>query len=109
MSSREKQDEEQDCGADGKGAPRALKSRGRSLEITGLGVVISLILSFWSLVTDGTLPLSQYLVFVSFLLVSAGGMVWRLWKLDPRRTATLPPSLEPGLYRVTFGDRSSRW
>jgi hypothetical protein len=53
------------------------KLSGRELEITGLGVIASLIIAFWSLVGDGTLLLSQYLVFVSLLLVSAAGMVWR--------------------------------
>jgi hypothetical protein len=61
-----------------------LKPSERSLEVTGLGVIVSLIVAFWSVVQDGTLPLSQYLVFVAFLLVSAGGLVWRILKLAPK-------------------------
>ncbi len=86
-----------------------LKSRGRELETTGLGVIASLIIAFWSLVGDGTLSISQYLVFVSLLLVSAAGMVWRIWKLSPRGELR-PVRLKSGrAYRVTFGARSERW
>jgi hypothetical protein len=86
----------------GGGSP--LKSTGRTLEITGLGIIASFILAFWSLVGDGTLRLSQYLVFVALLLISAGGMVWRLWKLGPARDG-VARVLEPGAYRVTFDQR----
>jgi hypothetical protein len=78
-----------------------LKSRGRSLEITGLGVVACLVVSFWSLVRDGTLPLSEYLVFLSLMLVSAGAMVWRIVKLSPE-DAEDQERLQPGVYRVSF-------
>lgn len=78
-----------------------LKSRRRSLEITGLGVVASLVVSFWSLVSDGTLPLSQYLVFLSLMLVSAGAMVWRIVRLSPDEGVE-EKRLEPGVYRVSF-------
>jgi hypothetical protein len=81
-----------------------LKSAGRRLETTGLGVIASFILAFWNLVCDGTLPLSQYLVFVALLLISAGGMVWRLWKLGPTPNAA-SQVLKPGAYRVTFNQR----
>jgi hypothetical protein len=108
MPSEGKQDEQTESSTDVNGLPALLKAQGHSLEITGLGIVASLILAFWSLVSDGTLPLSQYLVFVSFLLVSAGGMIWRLWKLNPRRNGASGSALKPGVYRVTFGDRSYR-
>ena len=97
-------DERQDIGKSEKSESAVLKSRGHSLEVTGLGVVASLIVSFWSLVSDGTLPLSQYLVFVSFLLVSAAAMVWRIWKLSPNGEKA-SKGLEPGVYRVSFGGR----
>ena len=87
-----------------------LESKDRSAEILGLGVIASLILAFWPLVGDGTLPLSQYLVFVALLLVSAGGMVWRICKLHPRDAVTAECKLQPGVYRVSFGNsKSSRW
>jgi hypothetical protein len=82
-----------------------LKSRGRSLEIVGLGAIASLILSFWSLVGDGTIQFSQYLVFVAFMLISAAGMVWRIWKLAPRAQAVPVERLQPGTYRVSFRSR----
>jgi hypothetical protein len=96
-------EEKEASGAEKTDASPILKSRGRSLEITGLGVIASLILSFWSLVSDGTLPFSQYLVFVCFLLVSAAAMVWRIWKLSPGSKKA--EQLEPGIYRVSFGGR----
>jgi len=64
-----------------------LKSRERSVEVTGIGVIACFIIAFGSLVGDGTLTLSEYLVFVAFLLVSAGGLVWRILKLAPTRRA----------------------
>jgi hypothetical protein len=64
-----------------------LKSRERSVEVTGIGVIACFIIAFWSLVRDGTLTLSEYLVFVVCLLVSAGGLVWRILKLAPTRKA----------------------
>jgi len=97
-------DEKQDTGTVERSESAILKSRGHSLEITGLGIVVSLIVAFWSLVSDGTLPLSQYLVFVAFLLVSASAMVWRIWKLSPNG-AKASERLEPGIYRVSFGGR----
>jgi hypothetical protein len=88
-----------------------LKARGRELEITGLGVIASLIIAFWSLVGDGTILMSEYLVFVSLLLVSAAGIAWRLWKLTPGgEMRTSFTRLKPGqVYRVTFGARGTRW
>lgn len=79
-----------------------LKSRGRSLEITGLGIIISLVVAFGSLVGDGTIPLSQYLVFVSLMSISAAGMVWRIRKLTPQAQAIPADRLRPGAYRVSF-------
>lgn len=68
-----------------------LKSQGQSLEVTGLGVIAALIIAFWSLVGDGTLPLSQYLVFVAFMLVSASGLVWRILNpTSPRKDSGEP-------------------
>jgi len=60
-----------------------LKPNGRSLEVTGLGLIACLVVGFSALVGDGTLPLSEYLVFVAFLLVSASGLIWRILKLTP--------------------------
>jgi len=81
-----------------------LKSCGRSLEITGLGIVASLIVSFGSLVIDGTLPLDQYLVFLALMLVGAGGLVWRIWNLVPdgRTIRKEDERLQPGEYRIEF-------
>lgn len=57
------------------------KSHKQSLEITGLGMLAALMIAPYSLVGDGTLKLSDYLVFVGFLLVSAWGLAWRLLRL----------------------------
>jgi hypothetical protein len=84
-----------------------LRSKDGSAEILGLGVIASLIVAFWTLVADGTLPLSQYMVFVALLLVSAGAMVWRIWRLYPRDSAPGERKLPPGAYRVSFGDSKS--
>jgi hypothetical protein len=64
-----------------------VNSPDRAAEVTGLGVIAALMIAFGSLVIDGSLPLSQYLVFATFLLVSAGGLGWRMWRLAPGRTA----------------------
>ncbi len=69
-----------------------------SLEVTGLGIIACLIIAFWSLVGDGTVPISQYLVFVAFLLVGAGGLVWRILKLAPTRRAKSGEPQQPGTY-----------
>jgi hypothetical protein len=66
-----------------------LKPRGHSVEVTRLGIITALIIASWSLVSDGTLKLSGDLVFVAFLLVSAGGLVWRLTKLAPKHCEDL--------------------
>jgi hypothetical protein len=81
-----------------------LKPHGRSLEVTGLGVVTALALAFGTLVSDGTLPLSQYLVFVSFLAISAGAMVWRMVKLTPDGRS-IEKRLQAGVYRISFHGR----
>ena len=73
------------------------KSSQGSLEVTGLGLIACLIIAFWSLVGDGTLPISQYLVFVAFLVVSAGGLVWRILKLAPTRRAKSGEPQQPGV------------
>jgi hypothetical protein len=59
------------------------RQNARSLEVTGLGVIASLAIAFWSLTGDGTLALSEYLVFAGLLLVSAAGLVWRIVKAAP--------------------------
>jgi hypothetical protein len=65
-----------------------LNSSKHSFEVTGLGIIASLIISSWPLVVDGTLGISNYCVFVAFLLVGAAGMAWRLIKLQqPQRTS----------------------
>lgn len=91
-------------GSNEKGKSAALKSCGRSLEITGLGVVASLIVSFGSLVMDGTLPLDQYLVFLSLMLVGAGALIWRIWNLVPdgRTIRKEDERVQPGEYRIVF-------
>ena len=100
--------EQNDCeGAPHRGGSDLLPSSGgRTLEVTGLGLIVALILSFWTLVSDGTLPLPQYLVFVAMLLISAAALVWRLRHLSP---AGEDPErrLPPGAYRVVFGGRDS--
>jgi hypothetical protein len=95
----------QESDAEWNGRNGLLKSHGRWLEVKGLGFIAALIVAFWSLVSDGTLPLSQYLVFLSLMLVSAGGMVWRIWKLNPEKHTKASDRLQPGVYRVSFGDR----
>jgi hypothetical protein len=98
--------EEQDKRSAEKAEGTILKSRGRKLEITGLGVVASLVVSFWSLVSDGTLPLSEYLVFLCLMLISAGAMVWRIVKLSPDEGAEdVQERLQPGVYRVSFREQ----
>lgn len=87
------------------GAHSPLKARGRTLEVTGLGIIAALVLAFGTLVSDGTLPLAQYLIFLSLMLVSAGGMLWRIWRLTPERIAA-PGRLQPGVYRVSFGGQA---
>jgi hypothetical protein len=81
--------------------------QGHSFEITGLGVVASLIISFGCLVSDGTLPLDQYLVFLLLMMVCAGAMVWRIWNLVPdgQMTRKEDRRLEPGEYRIEFKGR----
>jgi hypothetical protein len=71
-------------------------SRGWSVEVTGLGVIACFLIAFGSLVIDGSLRLSEYLVFVSFLLVSAGGLGWRMWKLAPGRGTKSAGPQRPG-------------
>jgi hypothetical protein len=85
-----------------------LKTRGRSLEVTGLGIIASLIVAFGSLVSDGTVPFSQYLVFLAFMLVSATGLVWRMLKLAPGGKLKSDARVRAGAYRVSFGGRASR-
>jgi hypothetical protein len=58
-----------------------------SLEVTGLGMIAALLLGASKFVIEGTLPLSQFLVFAGFLVVSMGGLVWRIVSLAPARTA----------------------
>lgn len=50
----------------------------QSLEVTALGMIACVIIASGSLVVDGSLQFSQFLVFAGFLLVSAAGLVWRL-------------------------------
>lgn len=84
-----------------------LKLRGRSLEITGLGVIVSLMIAFWSLVSDGTIRLSEYLIFVLFLLISSGAIVWRIFRLTPDGHTVREARLKPGCYRVSFRQQDS--
>lgn len=73
-----------------------LNAREGSLAVTGLGVIVCLVIAFGSLAWDGTLPLSNYLVSVALLLVSAGGLVWRMLNLTPARQAKFGDPLQPG-------------
>lgn len=100
--------EPNDCESTPHGGGRDLLpgSGGRSLEVTGLGLIAALILAFWTLVSDGTLPLSQYLFFVAMLLISAAALVWRLRHLSPAGEDS-ERRLPPGVYRVVFGGRES--
>lgn len=50
----------------------------QSLEVTGLGMITCVVIASGSLVVDGSLELSHFLVFAGFLFVSAAGLVWRL-------------------------------
>jgi hypothetical protein len=106
MEVDEPQKDEQDGSAKKAGAGSLLNCHGRSFEITGLGVVTSLIISFGCLVSDGTLPLEQYLVFLMLMVVSAGAMVWRIWNLVPDaktlRGEDEDERLKPGEYRIVF-------
>lgn len=101
----EEQKDEQNGGAKRNSEGSVLNCHGRSLEIVGLGVVTSLIISFGCLVSDGTLPLSQYLVFLLLMVVCAGAMVWRIWNLVPdERTirGEEDERVKPGEYRISF-------
>ena len=51
-----------------------------SFEVTGLGLITCLIIAFWPLASDGTMPLSGYLALVALLLVAAGVLLWRILK-----------------------------
>jgi len=55
----------------------------QSLEVTGLGMIACVIIASGSLVVDGSLDLSHFLVFSGFLLLSAIGLVWRLLSPTP--------------------------
>lgn len=101
----EEQDRNQESDPEANGRSALLKSRGRSLEITGLGIIVSLVVAFWSLVGDGTIQFSQYLVFLACMLISAAGMVWRILKLTPQNRAVPVERLQPGIYRVSFRGR----
>jgi len=63
----------------------SLRSNDYSIEVTGLGIIAALAIAFAGLVSDGMLPLSQYLGFLGFLLVGADGLVWRILWLAPAR------------------------
>jgi hypothetical protein len=62
-------------------------STAHSIEVTGLGIIAALLVACAGLVSDGSLPLNQYLVFAAFLLVSSGGLAWRIFKSPPARAA----------------------
>lgn len=71
-------------------------SNGYSFEVTGLGVIAALMVAFAGMVSDGTLPRAQYLVFAAFLLVSAAALAWRIFKLSPARAAQSGAPRPPG-------------
>ncbi len=99
------QNKHEDQAAENAGA--TVKSCGQSIEVTGLGVIASLVISFGTLVGDGTILLSQYLVFLALMGISAGGMVWRLCKLSSNGNLQHKDDerLQPGIYRVSFDGR----
>jgi hypothetical protein len=100
-------DNSRESGSPKQTADDLLKSCKRSFEVTGLGIIASFIIAAWPLVGDGTLRLSNYLGFVSFLLVGAGGLAWRLVKLAPNHGAglrsknLLVPNVDSSLKRTT--------
>ncbi len=51
-----------------------------------MGVIAALMIAFASLVVDGTLRFSQYLVFAAFLLVGGAVLLWRIFDLAPTRS-----------------------
>jgi hypothetical protein len=77
----------QETGLRESGVGEILKSRSGSFEVTALGMIVSLIVACCPLVSDGTLRLSDYLVFVAFLLIAAAALVWRIVNLAPARSA----------------------
>ena len=58
-------------------------SHRRTPQVTGLGLIACLAIAIGSLVCEGTLPFTNYLVFLAFLLVGAGGLVWRMLTPGP--------------------------
>ena len=66
-----------------------LKDHKQSLEITGLGIIVSLMMAAWPLVSDGTLSIPDYLALVAFLLAGAAVLALRLVELAPYRGAGL--------------------
>jgi hypothetical protein len=74
-----------------------VESSDHSFEVTGLGVIVALTIAFGSLVSDGTLLLSQYLVFFAFLMVGAGALVWRILKPAAARAAKPGETRSPGI------------
>ncbi|HUB30863.1 MAG TPA: hypothetical protein VL967_14245 [Terracidiphilus sp.] len=107
IGAKQEQSEEARDG-EAKAAGATMKTRGRSLEVTGLGIVAALIFAFGSLVSDGTVQVSQYLVFLVFMLVSAAGLVWRIVKLTPGGTLKTEARVPAGSYRVSFGGPGRR-
>lgn len=101
---QEREDERNDGSKKPSGS--TVNCHGQSIEILGMGVVVSLIISFGCLVSDGTLTLDQYLVFLLLMLVSAGAIVWRIWNLVPDertiRGEDEDERLKPGEYRISF-------
>lgn len=60
-------------------------------------MIACLVIAFGSLVYDSTLALPDYLIFAAFLLVGAGGLVWRVWKRPSTRTEKFEEPNHPGI------------
>jgi hypothetical protein len=66
-------------------------------EVTGLGIIASIIVPSWFLVRGGTLRFSSFLIITAVLPVSAGGLIYRLLPENSgRRTGSQNPG--PGRF-----------
>lgn len=66
-----------------------------SIEVTGLGMVLGVIIASGSLVGEGSFELSHYLVFLGFMLVGAGALLWRILSPSPVERAKSREQLHP--------------
>jgi hypothetical protein len=66
-----------------------------SLEVTGLGIIIGLLVALGSLVADGSFGFSHYLVFLGFMLLGVAGLLWRILSPAPVQRAKPGRQLQP--------------